>query len=124
MTTDVFFFDTYALLELFRGNAKYSRYLHAGMALTQLNLFELYYSVLRETGERDAKVALTKYAPFAVPFDEDVIEHAAKLRFMHRKEKLSMTDCIGYVLARNLGILFLTGDAQFENKLNVEFVRK
>lgn len=121
---EAFFFDTYALFELFRGNEKYLRYTNARMALTQLNLFELYYGVLREIGVEDAHNALTQYAPFVVPFDEDVIEHAAKFRFIHRKQKLSMTDCIGYILARNLNIPFLTGDAQFESKSHVEFVKK
>jgi hypothetical protein len=124
MMTDAFFFDTYALLELFRGNEKYLCYTNAQMAITQLNLFELYYAVLRETGIEDAQVALAKYAPFAVSFDESVIEHAAKLKFVHRKEKLSMTDCIGYIIAKSAGIPFLTGDAQFEHKSNVEFVKK
>ena len=34
-----------------------------------------------------------------------------------------MTDCIGYILAKNIGIKFLTGDKEFENLDNVEFVK-
>ncbi len=34
-----------------------------------------------------------------------------------------MTDCIGYIFAKQLGIKFLTGDKEFENLDNVEFVK-
>ncbi len=34
-----------------------------------------------------------------------------------------MTDCIGYITARKLGIKFLTGDNKFEDKIGVEFVK-
>ena len=34
-----------------------------------------------------------------------------------------MTDCIGYIMAKKLNIKFLTGDKEFENFLNVEFVK-
>jgi len=35
-----------------------------------------------------------------------------------------LTDCVGYVLAIRNNLKFLTGDEKFENKKNVEFVKK
>ena len=42
---------------------------------------------------------------------------------LHRKQDLSMTDCVGYVVAKRLGVKFLTGDKEFRNFQNVEFVK-
>ena len=39
------------------------------------------------------------------------------------KRNVSMTDCVGYILAKQLGIKFLTGDKEFEHLDNVEFVK-
>lgn len=120
--TDVFFFDSYAFFEIIEGNKNYEKYLHVNIVTTKLNLFELYYGLLREVNEKTALTALEKYLPFAVDFDKDTIEHAAKLRLMYKKRDISMTDCIGYIMARKLRIKFLTGDKQFEIMPNVEFV--
>ena len=46
-----------------------------------------------------------------------------KLRIIMKKRNVSMTDCIGYILSKQLGIKFLTGDKEFENFPNVEFVK-
>ena len=44
-----------------------------------------------------------------------------KLQF--KDEKLSYADCIGYAVAAEFGIKFLTGDKKFRSKENVEFVK-
>ena len=46
-----------------------------------------------------------------------------EFRVEHKKQNLSMTDCISYIMSKNLGIKFLTGDKQFQNLENVEFVK-
>jgi len=120
---EVFFFDSYALFEIVNGSKNYERYTKTNIVTTKLNLFELYYGLLKDADEKTALVALEKYFAFTVNFDRDVIEHAAKLRLIYKKWDLSMTDCIGYIIAKKLGIKFLTGDKQFENMENVEFVK-
>ena len=37
-----------------------------------------------------------------------------EFRLKWKDRKVSMTDCIGYVMAKRLGIKFLTGDKEFE----------
>ena len=54
---------------------------------------------------------------------EDVLIKAAEMKFKFLKERLSFIDCIGYILAKKHGALFLTGDERFRNKENVEFVK-
>ena len=121
--TKTYFFDSYALFEILKGNKNYEPYTQSNIILTKLNLFEIYYGLLRDLNEEIASTILEKYSEFAIDFDKDTIEHAAQLRLRHRKQDLSMTDCIGYVLAQKLGIKFLTGDKEFQNLENVEFVK-
>ena len=56
------------------------------------------------------------------PSNED-IKKAMLFRKMHKKQNLSYADCLGYQVALNRGIKFLTGDIQFKNFPEVEFVR-
>ncbi len=119
--TDIYFFDSYAILEIIAGNPHYKKYTSADIILTKLNLFEIFYAVLKEKGEEVARDYLNKYKEFAAEFDTEIIESAAILK--KSNPKLSMTDCIGYVIAIKHNVKFLTGDREFENMLNVEFVR-
>ena len=53
---------------------------------------------------------------------EDVKE-TTRLKIKYAKRKLSIPDSMGYVIAKRLGIKFLTGDAKFEDLENAEFVK-
>lgn len=119
--TEAYFFDTYAILEIIAGNPNYRKYTNAEILLTRLNLFELFYSILKEKGAEEAKVYLDKYKDFAVDFDTEIIESAGLLK--KSNPKLSMTDSIGCTIAAKEGVKFLTGDKEFENIPSVEFVR-
>ncbi len=118
-----FFFDSYAFFEILKGNNNYRKYENVGIVTTKLNMFELYLGVLREVNEVEAEKVLDKYSPFVVDFNQDVIKNAAKLKILLNKRDVSMTDCIGYCLAKQLGIRFLTGDDAFRDLDNVEFVK-
>ncbi len=120
---DAYFFDSYALIEIDKGGENYRRYTTAKVITTKLNLFEVFYVLLREQWLKVAKPILEKYAGCTVEFDQEVIENAAILKFIHRSKNVSMVDCLGYVLARKHGVKFLTGDGAFEHMDNVEFVK-
>ena len=47
-----------------------------------------------------------------------------EFRVKNIKKDISITDYVGYFMAKNLGVKFLTGDKEFENFENVEFVKK
>lgn len=116
------FFDTYALIEITKGNKRYEKYLDLErVTVTKLNLIELYYAVLRDFGETEAKRHYFFYSPFAKEITDEVIFEAMVFKLKHRR--LSYADCIGYVIARREGMKFLTGDAGFKGLENVEFVR-
>ncbi|MBS3102666.1 PIN domain-containing protein [Candidatus Woesearchaeota archaeon] len=123
MDNKIYFFDSYALAEIKIGNPNYKPYLTAKIVLTKLNIFEIYYSILRDTGKKEAEQFLAEYYQFVIDFSQDDIKEAAQLKLEYKKRDLSMTDCIGYVLADRLGIKFLTGDKEFKDFENVEFIK-
>ena len=121
--SDFYFFDTYALIEIIKGNENYKKYLKSRFLVTKLNLFELHYTLLREFDEELADKILSKLESFAIDFDETIISYASKFRYAHKSRKLSMTDCIGYAISIKYDVPFLTGDNQFFDLPNVEFMK-
>jgi len=123
MTEEVYFFDTYAIIEILNANPNYNKYINKVIVLTQLNSFELFYNLLRDCRRDVVKIITERYTENAVRYSNEVIEEAAVMRFNLKNRHLSMADCIGYIIAKKLGIKFLTGDKEFETMANVEFVK-
>ena len=121
--TKIFLADTYALIELLGGNPNYKPYLSHILITTKLNLIELYYHFLHDYGEETADKYLGLYSKFVIPITDNSIRKGMDFKLKHKEEKISYVDCIGYAIALELGIKFLTGDQKFENKDNVEFVK-
>lgn len=121
---EVYFFDTYALIEIIKGNVHYRQYQDVTIALTIFNIVELHYALLREFSPVIADNFSEKYAPFIVDIDLETIRKANKFKLQHRDRALSAADVIGYATAQKLGIKFLTGDEDFKDFPFVEFVKK
>lgn len=121
--TETYFFDTYAIVEILRSNGNYLEYINKNAIITKLNIFEVFYNIMRDFGKDKAKKAVDQYYPSVIEFGRSVIEEAAEFRLLHKKRDVSMTDCIGYIIAKKMGIKFLTGDEQFKDLPNVEFVK-
>ena len=119
-----FYFDTYALIEIYKGNPKFEKYREGiKIILNKLNLFELAYVLFKEGKKNDIKDAFQNYSKFNVDYDNVALAEAAEMKFKHLKERLSFIDCIGYILAKKNNAKFLTGDEKFRHKENVEFVK-
>lgn len=123
MTEEIYFFDSYAIVEIINGNPHYLPYNNSIIITTKLNLFEVCYSLLREKKEENADEFLFHSYNYIIDFDKNTIKEAALFRLKYKEKNLSMTDCVGYCLALRLGIKFLTGDKEFEHFDNVEFVK-
>jgi|SRR3989344_5213121 len=121
---NTYFFDSYALFEIMRGNVNYENFTNSNIQTTKLNLFEVYFGFLKENNQELASISLNRFINFAIDFDKEIIQEAAKFKLKLNDRNVSMVDCIGYILAKNLQIKFLTGDKQFEHFENVEFVKK
>lgn len=119
----VFFADTYALIELLKGNPSYKPYLDCMLVISKFNLIELYYHLLCDKDKKIADKEMKVYSKLEIPITYNAIKNGMEFKLKHKKEKLSYVDCIGYALALELGIKFLTGDQKFRDKDNVEFVK-
>lgn len=118
-----FFFDTYALIELIYGNPNYAKYKNSKIITSKMNLMELHYRILRIYGLEYAEKAYQKFLKFVVEIPDEVIKKSNQFKLIHKKQKLSYIDCVGYVLAKLHNVKFLTGDKEFRNFPNVEFVK-
>ena len=117
------FFDSYAIIEIVKENKNYLRYIDEEATITIFNLVEIYYSVLGDYPTEKADVVFDNYKDAVVVADDDILKDAIKFRKQNKKKNLSYADCIGYIYALWNDMKFLTGDKEFENIDNVEFVK-
>ena len=122
-----YYADTYALVEILKGNPAYKRYAEEELVTSEFNMLELAYALTRDYGEAKAVEILKVVRAFVTivqPRDEDYAK-ASRLRLELRRQgrNLSLIDALGYVLAKRLNIQFLTGDREFKDLDGVEYVR-
>ena len=118
------FFDTYALLEIIKGNKDYGQYKeNITLLTTKLNLMEMHYVLLRTMGKEEADKYYDELVDFSIEVDNEVIKAANELKLSLKKKNLSYIDCVGYIIAKTTGVKFLTGDKEFKDLENVEFVK-
>ncbi len=123
MESDKFLFDTYAILEIIEGNEHYKKYLNSRIIINDFIFAELCFTLFRK-GHPKAKELINDYRQLIIHAPSKAIEIAMQFRIEEKKRSLSIPDCISYVMAKELGIKFLTGDKEFKNLDGVEFVPK
>ena len=117
-----YFFDSYAIAEIIEGNPSYSKYANEVATISIFNLAEVYLFCLRNyTSEAD--YIYNQYKEAVVEIGDEVLKEAVKLKKEQNKRELSYADCIGYTYALRNGMKFLTGDKEFKDMKNVEFVK-
>ncbi|MBI2056801.1 PIN domain-containing protein [Candidatus Pacearchaeota archaeon] len=117
-----YFFDTYAIMEIIEGNKNYKGYLDSDVVINNFIFAELCYVLFRDK-DKKAKEHLSKYSKYILSVKPEWIEEAMQFRLKWKDRSVSITDCIGYVMAKKMEIKFLTGDKEFEKMENVEFVK-
>ncbi len=65
-----------------------------------------------------------KLSTYAASVPKEVLIEGAKFRFANKEKNLSFFDAAGYVFAKKKGLLFVTGDREFEGIDDVQFVKK
>jgi len=119
-----YFLDSYAMLSYLEGNKSLSPYLEEeGLVTSSFNIAELYYHILSRKGEKLADEWTIPFLAVSTNPTALTIKNAMKFRLANKKKKLSYADCIGYQLAKERNLKFLTGDIQFKGLPNVEFVK-
>ncbi|MBI2106281.1 PIN domain-containing protein [Candidatus Woesearchaeota archaeon] len=119
----MYFFDTYALFELIKNNEDYEKYNQYILKVSILNIAELYWGLIRDVGINEADKWMQKYDFEILSIDHNLILKAVNFRHEYKKQNISLTDSVGYLLAKKHKLKFLTGDKEFENFDNVEYVK-
>ncbi len=119
--SELYFFDTYAFFEIIHGNPDYKKYEEINVITSIFNLAELNYGLKKEKDEKTADEITEKYRVFLVEVTLDDIKEAMNLKI--KNKSLSIPDAIGYTLAKKFNAKFLTGDKEFKEMPNVEFVK-
>ena len=116
--------DTYALAEIGDGNPKFVEFLNNDIVITDFALAE-YYSVLYRDGKEEKAIYWhKKLAAFCQPISREILITALKYRIDHKKENLSIFDCVGYIFSLENNLKFVTGDKAFKGKEGVMFISK
>ena len=119
----IYFWDTYAIIELLRGNPNYSKYFNEEVTITIFNLAEIYWSALNDLVLGNPEEIYEKYSQCVVEIPDETLKEAIKFRKANKKKDLSYTDCIGYVYALKHNMVFLIRDKEFQSMKNVEFAK-
>ena len=121
------FADTYALIELLKGNPNYENYSQADLVSTEFNILELTYALFRDFGRDEATkvVKLIRYKIKILSTEDSDYLDASEFRKSANKtgKKLSLIDALGYSCSKKLGIKFLTGDREFIEMENAEYIK-
>ena len=118
-----YFFDTYAIIEIIRKNSNYKEYFSEEIVTSILNLGEFYLVLLRGKGMKLAETWFKKLKYSTLNIDLDIIKRAMVFKFSNKNKNFSFIDCVGYVQAREHGLVFLTGDMEFSDVPNVRYVK-
>jgi hypothetical protein len=122
----MYFYDSYAIIEIAKGNPRYRPYLVGEGLTSKLNLLEVYSVLLQQGQGALAESCYHSRRADAVDFPGELIPTVAHFRHSERgrtQRRFSYLDSLGYVYARSLGCTFLTGAHEFEGLPDVEFVR-
>ncbi len=114
----MYFLDTYAMIEYFRGTQRYVQLIENNKFFTSnFQLIELYYSSLRNMGEEMADDYFEAFSLVKVEIPERTLKNAMKTRLLFQNDKkyISYVDAIGYQYAVDNKMKFVTGDKEFKN---------
>lgn len=118
-----YFSDTYAIIALAEGTLSYNKFQGIKIITSVLNIGEIYQTILRKHGKDTADNWFKKINFELLEITPEVIVDAIYFRHINRKKDLSLVDAAGYILSIKHNLKFLTGDRQFENMPDVEFVK-
>ena len=119
-----YFADSYAIIDYLKGNKKYEKYFKENEIITtRLNLLEVYYSKLAEGNKENAEKYFNQFLSKTIEVEDEILKKAAEFRLNKKKQNISYIDAIGYEIAKEKKIKFLTGDKEFKGMPNVEFVK-
>jgi hypothetical protein len=122
----MYFYDSYAIIEIARGSPRYSRFRRAEGVTSKLNLLEVYFILAREGYEDLAEDCYRTHVRAAIDFPSEFLPLASRFLLSWlgaTRRRFSYVDALGYTYALASGYDFLTGAHEFEGLPGVQFVR-
>jgi predicted nucleic acid-binding protein len=117
------YLDTYALIEVGNNNPNYGFIYQSDYRVCDIILSELYWVLLREGKEDEAKRWLKKLHEFSETTYLSILIEAVKFRSENKSLNLSFPDAVGYIHSRSKGGAFVTGDKGFEKLPHVKYIK-
>ncbi len=118
-----YFLDTYSIIEIIKENKNFKKFLKTNNFTGMANLLETHYRISQDFDVKKANKILDKLKEIAIEIEIKDVKDASKFRLDNTKRKFSYIDCLGYSMALNRKMEFVTGDKEFKNFKNVEFVK-
>ncbi|MEK6894247.1 MAG: type II toxin-antitoxin system VapC family toxin [Nanoarchaeota archaeon] len=118
-----YFLDSYTLIEIAKENPNFSIFKDSINFTGFTNLLELHYRLMQDFGEKKADEITDLMRSIVINEDLKDIKLASKFRIRNIKRKFSYIDCLGYTMALNRKMKFVTGDMEFKDLPNVEFIK-
>lgn len=119
----IYFLDSYAIIEIIKNNKNYEKFKSTTNFTGIMNLLEAHYTINKDFGAEVADSIIEKLKELVLEININDIKEASKFRLKNIKKKFSFIDCLGYTMAKNRKYIFVTGDKEFENADNVEFIK-
>lgn len=119
----VYFLDSYAIIEIIKDNKNYDKFKTTVNLTNIMNLLEVHYFISKDLGNSVADSIINKLKSVIIDIDINDIKDASNFRLKNIKKKFSFIDCLSYIMAKNRGYVFVTGDKEFKDLPNVEFVK-
>lgn len=125
-----YFFDTCAIIEIFKCNPKFYKFKDEFKTFTIFNLAEICHCLLKDLDYDEATKIYYTLNSFVQPISDEILIEAIKFRINHnrklsKKQKpLSYADAVGYIYSKQNDLKFLTCDDQFIGLPNVEHIKK
>ena len=119
----IYFLDSYALIEIAKENKNYEKFNQTNNITTLMNLLEVHNRIIKDFSEVIADSVIQKLKRMVIDFDLEDIKLASRTKAKFRSKKLSYIDCLGYAISLRRDLIFVTGDKEFKDMENVEFVK-
>ncbi|MEK6982933.1 MAG: hypothetical protein AABX33_00025 [Nanoarchaeota archaeon] len=118
-----YFFDSYAIIALAESSPLYNKYQGIEITTSVLNIGEIYQIILRKHGKEAADGWFNKINFKLLDITPTIIIEVVYFRHLNKENNFSLPNAVGYKLSFQHKLKFLTGDGQFKDMPNVEFVK-
>ncbi|MFT4303598.1 MAG: hypothetical protein ACMXYG_03465 [Candidatus Woesearchaeota archaeon] len=105
------------------GNNNYAEITLSNFVITDWALAEYYKTLIKAFNKSTAEYWFNKFLPYSVKVELSIMKKAIHFQTENKKTNISLFDAVGYVFSLEKKIIFVTGDKEFKNMVNVRFIK-